>query len=132
MIKYSIITQENLLHCDISGSVKLLDFSNYVNSLVLDTSYHPQLNSIIHVSETTKLNYAKEAVSIGQFFTQYLLLRKGIAWAFVMSSRTTMGLTRLVVDEIDTRDIDVNYFYSEADAKKWIAKLKQDKEAIAV
>lgn len=132
MIDYSIIPEEKFLHCKISADIKLVDFCNYVNLLVTDDDYDPKLDAIIHVSETTALNYAKEAPGIGQFFTQYLLQRKGIAWAFVMSSQTTMSLTRLVMEHIDTRDIEVGYFFTETEARQWIKKLRQDKKAIAV
>jgi len=124
MIDYSITSEENLLHCNISGEVKLVDFTNYINKLVADEKFHPKLNTIIKICESTALSYAKEAAGIGQFFSQFILQRKGVAWAFVMSSQTTMGLTRLVMEEVDASPINVGYFFTDGEAKKWIAELK--------
>lgn len=124
MIDYSITSEENLLHCNISGEIKLVDFTDYINKLVADEKYHPKLNTIIKISESTAISYANEAAGIGQFFSQFILQRKGVAWAFVMSSQTTMGLTRLVMEEVDASPINVGYFFTENEAKKWIAELK--------
>ncbi len=128
MIDYSIISEENILHCNISGEVKLMDFSNYISTLVADEKYHPKLDTIIKVAESAAISYANEAAGIGQFFSQFVLQREGVAWAFVMSSQTTMGLTRLVMEEVDVSPINVGYFLTESEAKKWIAELKLIKE----
>ena len=123
MIEYSINPEENLLYCNISKDIKLLNFTDYINELVADKKFHPQLNTIINISENTSISYAKEAAGIGQFFSEFLLQRKGVAWAFVMSSNTTMGLTRLIIDEIDSSPINIGYFNTEAEAKKWISEM---------
>lgn len=68
MIDYSIISEENLVHCNISGEIKLVDFADYINTLIADEKYHPKLNSIIKICETTALSYANEAAGVGQFF----------------------------------------------------------------
>jgi hypothetical protein len=124
MINYSILAEENLLFCNISEEIKLLDLTNYINQLLNDKNFHSKLNAIINISENTKINYASEAAGIGRFFTHFLQQRKHIAWAFVMSSNTTMSLTRLVVDEIDCSSIYVDYFSTEEEAKKWIVETK--------
>lgn len=126
MIDYSINTKENLLHCNISGEVKLLNFTDYINQLVLDEKFHAKLNAIISVSDNTIISYANEAAGIGKFFSEFVQQRKGVAWAFVMSSNTTMGLTRLIIDEIDSSPININYFNTEGEAKKWIAELESE------
>ena len=123
MIEYSINTEENLLYCNISKEIKLVNFTDYINELVADKKFHPQLNTIINVSENTSISYAKEAAGIGQFFSQFVLQRKGVAWAFVMSSNTTMGLTRLIIDGIDSSPINIEYFNTETEAKKWISEM---------
>ena len=123
MIEYSINPEENLLYCNISKDIKLVSFTDYINELVADKKFHPQLNTIINISENTSISYAKEAAGIGQFFSEFLLQRKGVAWAFVMSSNTTMGLTRLIIDEIDSSPINIGYFNTEAEAKKWISEM---------
>lgn len=123
MIEYSINAEENLLYCNISKEIKLVNFTDYINELVADKKFHPQLNTIINISENTSISYAKEATGIGQFFSEFLLQRKGVAWAFVMSSNTTMGLTRLIIDEIDSSPINIGYFNTEVEAKKWISEM---------
>jgi hypothetical protein len=35
-----------------------------------------------------------------------------------------MGLTRLIIDEIDSSPININYFNTEGEAKKWISELE--------
>lgn len=124
MIAYSIALEENILHCNIFGEIKLVDFTDYINKLIADEKYHPKLDTIIKICESTTLSYANEAAGVGRFFSEFLLQRKGVAWAFVMSSQTTMGLTRLVMEEVDTSPINVGYFFTESEAKKWIAELK--------
>lgn len=47
-----------------------------------------------------------------------------------MSSQTTMGLTRLVMEEVDISPINVAYFFTEAEAKKWIAELTLNDEPV--
>ncbi len=125
MIDYSINSEENLLYCNIHSETKLLDFTDYINQLVADEKFHPKLNTIININENTSMSYASEAHGIGQFFSQFLQQRKGAAWAFVMSNNTTMGLARLIMDEVDSSPITVNYFSTEAEAKKWIAELER-------
>jgi len=127
MIEYSINTEEKLLYCNISGEIKLVNFTDYINELVANEKFHHQLNTIINVSENTSISYASEAAGIGQFFSEFILQRKGVAWAFVMSSNTTMGLARLIVEEIDSSPINIEYFSTEAEAKKWIAELESTK-----
>jgi len=124
MIDYSINTEEKLLYCNISGAIKLVNFTDYINELVVDEKFHHKLNTIISVSENTSISYANEAAGIGKFFSEFVQQRKGAAWAFVMSSNTTMGLTRLIIDEIDSSPININYFNTEGEAKKWIAELE--------
>lgn len=123
MIDYSIIEEEKLLYCNISGKIKLLNFTDYIDQLVMDEKFHPKLNTIIKISENTTISYANEAAGIGQFFTQFVQQRKGVAWAFVMPNETTMGLTRLIMEEVDSSPINVGYFNTEEEAKKWIAGL---------
>ena len=123
MIEYSIAPDDQLLYCNISGETKLLDFTDYISELVVDEKFHPKLNTIININENTKISYANEAAGIGEFFTQFVQQRKGIAWAFVMSNKITMGLAQLIVDEVDTSPINVAYFETEEEAKKWIVSL---------
>jgi len=127
MIDYSINTEEQLLYCYISEEIKLVNFTDYINELVADEKFHHQLNTIINVSENTSISYANEAPGIGQFFSQFVLQRRGVAWAFVMSSNTTMGLARLIIEEIDSSPINIEYFSTEAEAKNWISELESAK-----
>lgn len=124
MIDYSINNEENLLYCNIYGETRLLDFTDYINQLVSDEKFNPKLNTVININENTSLSYANEAHGIGQFFSQFLQQRQGVAWAFVMSNNTTMGLVRLIMEEVDSSPITVNYFNTEVEAKKWIAELE--------
>ena len=126
MIEYSINPTEQLLYCYISGEVKLIDFTDYINKLVADENFHTKLNTIINIDESTKISYANDAAGVGEFFSQFLLQRKGVAWAFVMKSQITMGLARFIMEEVDTSPIKVAYFYTEEEAKKWIEGLSLD------
>ncbi len=123
MIDYSINAEENIIYCNISGETTFLDFTRYMNALVADKKYHLKLNTIINIDETTAMSYSSGAASIGNFFSQYLRQRKGAAWAFVMRSNITMGLAKLIMAEVDSSPIDVEYFQTEAEAKKWFAEL---------
>ena len=123
MIDYSINANENIIYCNISGETTFLDFTHYINALVADEKYHLKLNTIINIHQNTEMSYSGGAASIGNFFSQYLQQRKGLAWAFVMSSNITMGLAKLIMDEVDSSPIDVAYFQTEEEAKKWFAEL---------
>ena len=126
MIDYSIASEENLLFCNISGHINLLNFTYYINQLVADEKFHPKLNTIIKVSENTKICYASEAAGIGEFFSHFVQQRKGVAWAFVITSEITTGLTRLIINEIDSSPINIEYFTTEEEAKKWITSLEEN------
>ncbi len=127
MIDYSINEDENILYCNISGETNSLYFTNYINRLVNDAKYHMKLNAIINISENTNVSYEKDGAWIGSFFTQYLMQRENIAWAFVTPSNLTMGLVRLIMERVDTSSIDVAYFSTEAEAKNWIAERVNEK-----
>jgi len=127
MIDYLISEDENILYCNISGETNSLYFTNYINRLTSDTKYHMKLNAIINISENTNVSYAKDGAWIGEFFTQYLLQRENVAWAFVTPSNITMGLVRLIMERVDTSSIDVAYFNAEIEAKKWIAERVKEK-----
>ncbi len=85
--------------------------------------YNLKLNTIINIHESTAMSYSSGAASIGNFFSQYLRQRKGVAWAFVMRSNITMWLAKLMMAEVDSSPIDVEYFQTEAEAKKWFVEL---------
>lgn len=123
MIEYSIDTAEQILYCNISEEVRLFDFTEYVKNLVADDKFNVKLNTIIKIEENTKISYANEAAGIGEFFSHFILQRKGVAWAFVMKSQITMGLARLIMDEVDTSPITVEYFFTEEEAKEWMEGL---------
>ena len=123
MIDYVINEEENLLYCNIEGRIRLIDFTDYVSKVVVDKKFHPKINTIIKISEDTEISFANEAAGFGQFFSQHIQKRKGVAWAFVMSNNITMGLARLFMEEVDTTPIDLDYFNTEEEAKKWIASL---------
>ncbi len=123
MINYSINPDENIVYCNISGELNVLHFTNYVNNLLVDKDYHLMLNAIITVSENTNMSYADNKTWIAEFLSLFIEQREGVAWAFVARSNITAGLVRLVMGDIDTSLIDVDFFSAEADAKKWIATL---------
>lgn len=81
------------------------------------------LNAVITVSENTNMSYVDNKTWIAEFLSLFIEQRKGVAWAFVARSNITAGLVRLVMGDIDTSLIDVDFFSAEADAKKWIATL---------
>jgi len=123
VINYSISPDENIVYCRISGELNVLHFTHYVNNLLEDKNYHLMLNAVITVSENTNMSYVDNKTWIAEFLSLFIEQRKGVAWAFVARSNITAGLVRLVMGDIDTSLIDVDFFSAEADAKKWIATL---------
>ena len=69
MINYSIIPERGLMYCNVSGNLKLLDFNIYVQKLMTDENFSPELKTIVNVSEGTTINYANEADELRNFFT---------------------------------------------------------------
>lgn len=121
MIDYVINGKENLLYCNISGEVKVLDFQNYMQRLLQDKNYHLQLDVIIRISEDIVISYANEAEGIGRIFSEFLKQRKGALWAFITPNQITKGIVNLMMQEVDSTPISVAYFDSEEEAKSWIS-----------
>lgn len=120
MIDYKIVTEENLVCCNISGEVKTIDFQEYAKKLLNDKKFHLQLSAIINVNENVVVSYAKEAAGIGKILSQILHMRKGIFWAFVTKNQTTKGIVNLMMQEVDTKNVSIAYFGTEEEAKSWI------------
>lgn len=120
MIDYSIVTEENLLYCTISGEVRTIDFQHHFVNLLQDKKFHLQLDAIIRVSENAVVSYANEAAGIGQILSQLLRKREGISWAFVTPNQTTKSIVNLIMQEVDSTPISVAYFEYEDEAKSWI------------
>lgn len=127
MINYSIIPEEKLIDCCLSGNLNLLDFNTYVQRLMLDQDFTPELNAIIKICVGTTVSYNYEADKIREFISLYLQQRKGIAWAFVVPDKTTLGILHLIFDEVDSSPICVEFFYDENAAREWLDELKTHK-----
>ena len=123
MINYSILPEQGLMYCDVSGHLKLLDISAYVQNLMSDENYNPKLKTIIKVKEGTTLNYSREADDLRKFFLLYIQQRKGAAWAFVVPNKTTEEITNLVFDGVDLSPINVGYFDNETAARSWLSDI---------
>ena len=123
MINYSILPEEKLIYCNLAGNLNLLDFNAYVQRVMLDQDFNPELNAIIKIRVGTTVSYTKEADKIREFISLYLQQRKGIAWAFVVPDKTTLGILHLMFDEIDSSPICVEYFYDETEARMWLNEL---------
>lgn len=122
MIDYKIVSEENLINCSMSGEMNTHDFQQYAQRLLSDKSFHLGLNAIIDVHEDTVVSYAKEVEGISQVVAQILNMRTGIFWAFVTKNQTTRAIVNLMLQEVDTNNITIDYFESRDDAKAWISK----------
>lgn len=124
-IEYTIDRQKNLIRCQASGGFHLFAFANYLERIMHDPQFHPQLDALVIAMDESTVPGVRTRAAIAQMIIVWSERRRGCRWAIVLPSEASKQKAEEVLVDLGVTSVDAGFFTSEGEALNWLAQPKK-------